>query len=66
LHDPDGIKNKNIAVDKAKESTAENIISSSNKENIETLFSNENIFKIVVILISCLSKLHRTGNLNQI
>lgn len=60
----DGLNNKNSSDDKNKEMNKEDIFASSVKKNIQITLTNENIFKIVVILITCLNKLRHTGNFN--
>lgn len=58
--------NKNCTVTKKSDTNAEEILTPSIKGNVEVLLNNEHIFKIVVILISCLNKLHHvTGNSNK-
>lgn len=58
----DNFEDKNNLIDKKSDSNKEEILTASVKENIQMTLSNENVFKIVVILISCLNKLHHTGN----
>lgn len=60
----DGLNNKNSADDKNKEINKEEMFASSVEKNIQITLSNENVFKIVIILITCLNKLRHTGNLN--
>lgn len=59
-------EDKNHSIDKKLGTSKEEIITASVKENIQMTLSNENVFKIVVILISCLNKLLHTGNSKQI
>lgn len=40
----------------------ENNLTAPVKENIMTMLNNENVFKITIIIISCLNKLHIAGN----
>lgn len=66
MHNYNEFENKNKADDKKKEIDEADILTSSVKESLQVMFSNENIFKIVVIMMSCLNKLHHAGNLIQI
>lgn len=61
MHNSDDFNNKTSTVDKKMESNKEDILTPSVKENIQVIFTNENVFKIVVIMIACLNKLHQTG-----
>lgn len=58
----DNFEDKNNSIDKKLDTSKEEILTASVKENIQTTLSNENVFKIAVILISCLNKLLHTGN----
>lgn len=58
----DNFENKNNSTDKNLDTSKEEILAASVKENIQMTLSNENVFKIVVILISCRNKLLHTGN----
>jgi len=55
-------KNKANTADKKKEINKEDTLTPSVKDTIQFLSTNENIFKIVVIIIACLNKLHKEGN----
>lgn len=66
MHNSDNFKNQINSIDKEIESNKEDILTPSVKENIQVILSNKNIFKIVVIIITCLKKLHQTGNSDYI
>lgn len=66
MHHFDEFEDKNKSDDKKKEIDETDILTSSVKENLQVMFNNENVFKIVVIMISCLNKLHHAGNLNKL
>lgn len=55
-------ENKTNTTDKKKEINKEDTLTPSVKDTIQFLSTNENIFKIVVIIIACLNKLHKEGN----
>lgn len=59
LQNFDDFKNKNNTADKKREINKEDTLTPSVKDTIQFLSSNENIFKIVVIIIACLNKLHQ-------
>lgn len=63
LHNTDELKNKNSSDDNKIDIQKEDITSSV-KETIQAMCTNENVFKIVVIIIACLNKLHQSGNLD--
>lgn len=50
--------------DKKKETNKEDIPTLSVNDTLQFISTNENIFKIVVIIIACLNKLHQEGNAN--
>lgn len=61
MHNSNEFKNKTSSADKKIETNEENILTPLVKENIQVMLTNENVFKIVVIMIACLNKLHQTG-----
>jgi hypothetical protein len=63
LHNTDDFKNKNGSDDKKIDIQKEDITSSI-QETVQAMLTNENVFKIVVIIIACLNKLHHSGNLD--
>lgn len=67
LHNSDDSKNKNDSVDNQIETNKEDdMVSSPITEDLKAMFTNENVFKIVVIIIACLNKFHQTGNTDKI
>lgn len=62
MHNSDDLKNQVNSVDNEIESNKENILTSSVKENIQVILNNKNVFKIVIIIIACLNKLHKTDS----
>lgn len=67
LHNSDDLKNKNNSVDNKIEINKEdNIVKFPVTEDIKAILTNENLFKIVVIMIAGLHKLQQTGNTDQI
>ncbi|VVC45615.1 Hypothetical protein CINCED_3A001046 [Cinara cedri] len=65
LHNSDDSKNKNNSVDNKIETNKEdNITTSPVTEDIKVMLTNENLFKIVVTIIACLTKLHQADTKN--
>lgn len=62
LHNTDDLKNTDNSIDKKIDVQKEDITSLV-KEIVQVMLTNENVFKIVVIIIACLNKLHQSGNL---
>lgn len=66
LHNSDNSKNKNNSVDNKIETNKEdNIVTPPVTEDIHAMLTSENLFKIVVIIIACLNKLHQAGNTDK-
>lgn len=61
MHNTDDLKNKNSSVDKKIDAQKEDVTSLV-RETVQVMLTNENVFKIVVIIIACLNKLHQSGN----
>jgi len=66
LQNFDDFKNKINTADKKKEINKEDTITPLMNDTVQFFSINENIFKIVVIVIAFLNKLHQEGNTDYI
>lgn len=57
------VQNKNNSNQQKNEVKNDDNLKSA-QDTLQQILNNDNVFKIVIILIACLNKLHQSGNSN--
>lgn len=55
------VQNKNNSNQQKNETNNDDNLKST-QDSLQQILNNDNVFKIIIILIACLNKLHQSGN----